>query len=44
MKKVFLCLMAVAALGFASCNKNYAEDYEGSYKTDIYQTVTITAF
>lgn len=41
MKKVFLALAVVATLGFVSCNKNYAEKYEGSYLVDVFTESTL---
>ena len=44
MKKVFICLLAAATLGFVSCNKNYAEDYEGSYLVDVISVESVGGY
>lgn len=35
MKKLFFCFVAMTALIFASCSKNPAESFEGTYNLDV---------
>lgn len=42
MKNIFLCLIAVAALCFTSCGKNYVEEYLGDYECTMTATINTT--
>jgi len=42
MKRLLICFLAVGALALTSCNKNYAEDFVGTYNSIQTMNVTVT--